>query len=136
MVVITDCGADVHPRDKTPVGARLALAARAISYGEKVEYSGPVYESFKVDSNIVIIRFSHVAGGLEAKGGELKGFTIAGADKSFVPASASIEGETVVVSSSEVAQPVSVRFGWAKIPDVNLFNKAGLPASPFRTDVE
>jgi sialate O-acetylesterase len=136
MAVVTDCGADVHPRDKTPVGARLALAARAVAYGEKIEYSGPVYESFKVDGSKVIISFSHVGGGLEAKGGELKGFTIAGADKNFVPATAIIEGEKVVVSSPEIAQPAAVRYGWAKIPEVNLFNKAGLPASPFRSDVE
>jgi len=136
MVVITDYGdaGNIHPKQKEPVGARLALAARAIAYGEKIEYSGPVYESFKVDGHNVILSFSHVDGGLVAKGGALKGFTISGDGTNFVPAVAQIVGETVVVSSPEVAKPVAVRYGWANVPDVNLFNKADLPASPFRTD--
>jgi sialate O-acetylesterase len=137
MIVTTDCGhpTDIHPRGKEPVGARLALAARALAYGRKIEYSGPVYESMKVAGNRVILSFSHVGGGLIAKDAELKGFTIAGADHKHVPAVAKIEGETVVVTSSEVAKPVAVRYGWANVPEVNLFNQAGLPASPFRTDV-
>jgi len=138
MAVITDYGnaTDIHPKQKEPVGARLALAARAIAYGEPIEYSGPVYQSMKVNGNKAILRFSHVDGGLEAKGGDLKGFTIAGADKNFVPATATIEGDTVIVTSDKVEKPVAVRYGWANVPDVNLYNKAGLPASPFRTDIE
>jgi len=137
MVVITDHGAGkIHPRAKEPVGVRLALAARAVAYGEKIEYSGPVYQSWKVDGNRAVLSFTHVGGGLVAKGGDLKGFTIAGTDKKFLPATAKIEGKTVIVSSPDVAQPVAVRYGWENFPRVNLFNKEDLPASPFRTDVE
>jgi sialate O-acetylesterase len=138
MAVITDIGEekDIHPTKKEPVGARLALAARAIAYSEKLEYSGPVYASLKVDGNRAVVSFTHVGSGLVAQGGELKGFTIAGADGSFVSATAAIEGDKVVVSSPSVAKPVAVRYGWANMPDVNLANKEGLPATPFRTDVK
>lgn len=138
MAVITDYGhpTDIHPQQKEPVGARLALAARAIAYGEKIEYSGPVYESLKVQGNQAVVIFTHLGGGLAAKGGNLKGFTIAGADKNFVAADAKIVGNTVVVSSKDVAQPVAVRYGWSNVPDVNLFNQLDLPATPFRTDRE
>jgi sialate O-acetylesterase len=136
MAVITDIGneTDIHPTKKEPVGDRLALAARAIAYGEKIEYSGPVYRSTKVKGNQVILTFTHVDGGLEAKGGELKGFTIAGAEGTFTNATARIEGNKVVVESPAVTAPKAVRYGWSSTPDVNLFNKAGLPATPFRTD--
>jgi sialate O-acetylesterase len=138
MAVITDVGneKDIHPTQKEPVGARLALAARAIAYGEKIEYSGPVYASMKIESNRAILNFTHIGSGLVAKDGELKGFTIAGVDGSFVAAKATIEGDKVVVSSPSVATPAAVRCGWANTPDVNLFNKEGLPATPFRTDVK
>ncbi len=138
MVVTADVGdaEDIHPARKEPVGTRLALAARALAYGERLEYSGPLYESMKIEGGNAIISFTHRGGGLVAERGELKGFTIAGADKKFVPAKAVIKGDTVVVSSDEVASPTAVRYGWANVPDVNLFNKDGLPASPFRTDVE
>ena len=138
MAVITDIGneTNIHPTQKEPVGARLALAARAIAYGEKIEYSGPVYQAMKVKGNRAILSFTHIGGGLVAKGGDLKGFTIAGADGNFVPATAVIEGDKVAVSSPQVAKPVAVRYGWAATPDVNLFNQQGLPATPFRTDVK
>jgi sialate O-acetylesterase len=138
MAVITDYGeaTDIHPKQKEPVGARLALAARALVYGERIEYSGPVYKCMNLQGNKVILTFTHVGGGLVAKDGPLKGFTMAGADKNFVPADAQIDGNTVVVSSSAVAKPVAVRYGWSNVPDINLFNKNGLPATPFRTDVE
>jgi sialate O-acetylesterase len=138
MAVITDHGtpADIHPKQKEPVGARLALAARALAYEEKIEFSGPVYKSLRVSGNKATLSFTHLGGGLVAKDGDLKGFTIAGADKSFVPATAVIEGDKVVVTSDKVEKPVAVRYGWTNVPDVNLYNKAGLPASPFRTDVE
>jgi len=138
MAVTTDVGeaADIHPKKKEPVGARLALAARTLVYGEKLEYSGPLFESMKIDKGQAVLQFKHVGGGLAAADGELRGFTVAGADKRFVPAKAEIRGDTVVVSSAEVAAPVAVRYGWANVPDVNLCNKEGLPASPFRTDVE
>jgi len=138
MAVITDYGneTNIHPTQKEPVGARLALAARAIAYGEKVEYSGPVYSSMKVEGDRAVLSFTHLGGGLAAKEGELKGFTIAGADGNFVAAKAEIAGDKVMVSSPSVAKPVAVRYGWASTPDVNLFNKEGLPATPFRTDVK
>jgi len=136
MVVTMDIGDanDIHPTHKQPVGARLALAARALAYGERLEYSGPVFDAMKVKSGKVTLQFTHVAGGLIAKGGPLKGFTLAGADKVFHAAKAEIRGKTVVVTSEEVREPVAVRYGWANVPEGNLFNKAGLPASPFRTD--
>jgi sialate O-acetylesterase len=138
MVVITDYGdaGNIHPQKKAPVGARLALAARAIAYGEKIDYSGPVFESMKVDRDRAVLTFTHLGGGLVAKGGNLKGFTISGTGTNFVPAEAVIEGDTVVVTGKDVAAPGAVRYGWDNVPDVNLFNKADLPASPFRTDVE
>jgi len=138
MTVITDHGdaEDIHPTQKEPVGQRLALAARALAYGESIEYSGPLFKDFKIDASKVVISFTHQDKGLVSKDGPLKGFTIAGADKQFVPAQAEIVGETVVVSSPQVLAPTAVRYGWTNVPDVNLFNTAGLPASPFRTDVE
>ena len=138
MVVTIDCGDanDIHPAHKQPVGARLALAARALAYGEKIEYSGPVFASMKIDGTNVVLHFTHLGGGLAAKDDELKGFTVAGADEVFHPAQAKFVGTTVVVNSRAVPQPVAVRYGWANVPEGNLFNHVGLPATPFRTDVE
>ena len=145
MTVTTDIGdaEDIHPRKKEPVGLRLALAARALAYGEKIEYSGPLYESMKSANGKIILNFKHIGTGLVAKDGEvvakhggLKGFTIAGADKKFVPAKAEIQGDTVVVSADGITDPQAARYGWANVPNVNLYNQEGLPASPFRTDVE
>lgn len=135
MTVITDSGdaADIHPPHKQAVGARLALAAEALAYGRKIEWSGPAYDAMKTDGNAVDLSFTHVGGGLVAKDGDLKGFTVAGADGKFVPATAEIRGDHVRVSSGQVSAPVAVRFGWAAVPDVNFFNKEGLPASPFQT---
>jgi sialate O-acetylesterase len=136
MAVITDVGneKDIHPRKKEPVGTRLALAARAIAYGEKITYSGPMYERMEVEGNRAVLHFQHVGKGLEARGGKLTGFTIAGPDHQFHNATAEIRDDTVVVHSDEVDKPTAVRFGWANYPVVNLWNKDGLPASPFRTD--
>jgi len=136
MAVITDVGdpADIHPKKKQPVGARLALAARAIAYGERIEYSGPIYSGSAFKDGKVVLQFDHLGKGLEARDGELKGFAVCGEDKKFVWAKAEIVGKTVVVSSPEVSKPVAVRYGWADCPVVNLWNKDGLPASPFRTD--
>jgi sialate O-acetylesterase len=138
MAVTTDVGnaMDIHPTQKEPVGQRLALAARALAYGEKIEYSGPLYDAMMTKNGKAVVSFKHVGGGLVAKDGELKGFTIAGEDKQFVPAQAKIQGSIIVVSAESVAQPIAVRYGWANVPEVNLFNKEGLPASPFRTDVD
>ncbi|MEO6184627.1 MAG: sialate O-acetylesterase [Verrucomicrobiota bacterium] len=138
MVVTTDVGeeTDIHPKKKEPVGARLALAASALAYGEKIEFSGPVYASMKTQGAKVILSFTHVGGGLMAKRGDLKGFKIAGVDGNFVPATANIDGDTVVLSNASVKNPAAVRYGWDRVPEVNLFNKDGLPATPFRTDVK
>jgi sialate O-acetylesterase len=138
MAVTVDVGDanDIHPARKGPVGARLALAARALAYGEKLEYSGPLFDGVKFAGEKAVVSFTHVGDGLVSRGGELKGFTIAGANKKFVPAQAEIKGNTVVVGSKQVPAPTAVRYGWANVPDVNLFNKQGLPASPFRTDAQ
>ncbi len=138
MAVTTDVGnaGDIHPTQKMPVGQRLALAARALTYGEKIEYSGPLYAAMKAAGDKISISFTHVGGGLVAKDGELKGFTIAAADGKFVAAKAVISGDQVIVSGEGVADPKAVRYGWANVPEVNLFNKEGIPASPFRTDVD
>jgi sialate O-acetylesterase len=138
MVVTTDCGdpVDIHPAHKQPVGARLALAARALAYHERIEYSGPVFESMSLKATNAVLRFRHLGGGLTSRDEPLKGFTIAGADKNFVPAHAEIRGKTVVVSSPVVPHPAAVRYAWANVPEANLFNKARLPASPFRTDTD
>lgn len=137
MVVTNDVGDlnNIHPKRKEPVGKRLALAARAIAYGEKIEFSGPLYNSIKVESGKAVLKFTHTGTGMVAKDGPLKDFTIAGADKQFVPAQAEIRGEEIVVSSDKVPSPVAVRYGWGTY-EGNLFNTEGLPASPFRTDVD
>ena len=136
IAVITDVGEeyDIHPRKKEPVGARLALAARGIAYGEKIVYSGPMYKGIKMKDGKAIISFSNVGSGLVAKDGDLKGFTIAGEDRKFVAAKAEIAGDKVVVHSPSMGKPVAVRYGWTDFPVVNLWNKEGLPASPFRSD--
>jgi sialate O-acetylesterase len=136
MAVITDVGDkdDIHPTRKEPVGGRLALAARKIAYGEKMVAAGPEYRSLKIEGDRAIVSFDGSGRGLEARGGNLQGFAIAGADRKFVWANAEIEGDTVVVHSPMVREPVAVRYGWADFPVVNLFNKNGLPATPFRTD--
>jgi sialate O-acetylesterase len=133
MAVTIDIGNpdNVHPTDKVDVGHRLALAARAVSYGEDISYSGPIFRQATPESGSLRVWFDHHAKGLAAKGGELTGFEIAGADKKFVAATARIDGNTVVVTSDAVAEPVFVRYGWANSPQCNLFNGEGLPASPF-----
>jgi sialate O-acetylesterase len=144
MAVTIDCGDanDIHPARKQPVGARLALAARALAYGEAIEYSGPAFAALQIEGNRAVLHFTHLGGGLVAKGGPLTraaaagliGFTVAGPDRAFHPARAEIQGDTVVVEAEAVTQPVAVRYGWANVPEGNLFNAAGLPASPFRSD--
>jgi len=136
MAVITDVGdaKDIHPVKKEPVGARLALLARRIAYGEELVSSGPIFNTMTVDGNRVVLSFDNVGAGLEARGGPLTDFTICGDDKKFVPAKAEIKSGTVIVWSDDVERPIAVRFGWRNCPECNLFNKNGLPASPFRTD--
>ena len=139
MAVAIDIGEwnDIHPLDKKDVGKRLFLAAEKVAYGEhSVTYSGPIYKSMKIEGNKIILSFDNTGNGLIAKGGEdLKDFAIAGADNHFVWAKAKIEGDKVVVWNDEIAVPVAVRYAWADNPEgANLYNKEGLPASPFRTD--
>ena len=127
---------DIHPKNKQEVGRRLGLSADSIAYGTKIEYSGPLYKSMKVEGDKIRLTFTHVGGGLATKdGGPLKGFAIAGADGRFEFADAKIEGDTVVVSSAKVPSPTAVRYAWANNPVCNLINKADLPASSFRTDM-
>ena len=135
MAVTVDIGdpVDIHPRNKQEVGRRLALAARAIVHGEQIEYSGPLFRMAASEGDAMRLWFDHAASGLEAKGGALKGFEIAGTDRKFVPADALIEDATVIVSSASIPRPAYVRYGWADNPECNLYNKEGLPASPFRT---
>jgi sialate O-acetylesterase len=163
MAVITDFGdeGDIHPTPKRPVGERLALSARAQTYGEKIVYSGPMYKKVSFTKNQATLTFDHVGGGLLAKemvatrerknksgvtlaawrvkegssNAPLVGFTICGKDRVFHEAKAEIMGETVVVTCDKVETPIAVRYGWANHPVCNLFNREGLPASPFRTDL-
>ena len=137
MAVTIDIGdpKDVHPHNKAPLGERLTRMALANVYGRKLEYSGPVYDSMKVTGTAIRLKFSHLGGGLVAKDGPLKWFTIAGADGKFVPAEAKIEGDTVAVTGAGIIAPAAVRYAWDNYPEgCNLYNAAGLPAAPFRTD--
>ncbi len=139
MVVITDCvdsTFDRHPPFKKPVGERLALAARAVAYQEKLVFMGPVFKAIKIEGEKAVISFANAENGLMKKDGAIIGFSIAGKDKQFVPATAEIKGKTVVVTAKEVEKPAYVRFGFETKPVTNLYNKEGLPASPFRTDTE
>jgi sialate O-acetylesterase len=137
MAVPIDIGEayDIHPKNKQDVGTRLALAARVNTYGQNIPYSGPIYQTYKVDGNKMRVTFTNADGGLKIKDGQtLKGFAIAGPDHKFYNAVAVIDGNEVIVSSPNVLFPVAVRYAWADNPDCNLYNGAGLPASPFRTD--
>ena len=151
MVTAIDVGNpdDIHPTDKVDVGHRLALAAEHVAYGKKLVYAGPVYEAMHANGNSISLSFTHEGGGLvissapwappgtpAAAVDHLTGFTIAGADKNFVPADAKIDGSSVIVSSAQVPAPVAVRYDFENAPNPlgNLYNKDGLPAFPFRTD--
>jgi sialate O-acetylesterase len=137
MAVIIDIGdaKDIHPRNKADVGHRLALWALANTYNQKIEYSGPIFSSFKIEGQKIRVKFTHTSGSLKTSdGGAPKGFAIAGDDHKFVWADARIEGDEVVVWSSSAMKPVAVRYAWADNPVCNLYNKLDLPASPFRTD--
>jgi len=139
MIVTTDLADDVkdiHPRDKLDVGKRLALVALNKTYGRKdLVCSGPMFQKMEIHDGQAVLSFEDTDGGLVSKDGQpLTWFTIAGADKKFVPAQAMITNGAVVVSSPDVAKPVAVRFAWSEIAQPNLFNSAGLPAAPFRTD--
>jgi sialate O-acetylesterase len=126
---------DIHPTNKQDVGKRLSFWALSKTYGREMAYLGPTYKSQEIQGDKIVLSFDSNSGELVAKNDDpLKGFAIAGSDKKFVWAKARIVGQTVVVSSPEVASPVAVRYAWADNPECNLYNKAGLPASPFRTD--
>jgi sialate O-acetylesterase len=137
MVVSIDIGdpADVHPTNKQEVGARLALAARAVAYGEAIEYSGPLVREVGLDGSALRVWFDHTTGGLQTRTGDVRGFEIAGEDGRFVPAQGKIDGTTVLVSSTSVRRPKRVRYGWANSPECNLYNGAQLPASPFEASL-
>lgn len=137
MAVAIDIGEwnDIHPLNKEDVGKRLALAAENIVYKENIVYSGPIYKSFQIDGNKIIISLTNVGSGLVSKNGTLKYFAVAGADKKFAWANAVIKSNKVIVWSDAVKDPATVRYAWADNPEgANLYNKEGLPASPFATD--
>lgn len=136
MVVSLDVGLaeNVHPPDKQTVGGRLALAAEALAYNKPIEYSGPVYRSVAMEESKARLYFTHTGSGLSAKGGKLTGFEVAGKDHSYVPAEATIEGQSVVVTSNAVAEPVSVRYAWQGFTPANLYNSFGLPTATFSTE--
>jgi sialate O-acetylesterase len=137
MAVTTDIGVlgNIHPPNKQEVGRRLALWALAKTYGRKdIVCSGPLYKSMKIENGKIRVSFDY-AGGLAARDGkDLSWFEVAGADQKFQPAKAVIDGETVLVGSDAIKDPVAVRFGWRDVAQPNLVNQARLPASPFRTD--
>ena len=136
LAVTIDVGeaGNLHPPRKEEIGDRLALWAFAKTYGQNGAYSGPLYSTMRVEGNTVLIKFENIGSGLQVNGETLQGFTIAGADRKFHRATARIDGNFVRVSSPEVAVPASVRYAWGNSPQCNLYNKEGLPASPFRTD--
>lgn len=135
MAVTIDVGNpdNVHPADKETVGSRLALAARAIAYGEQVEYSGPAFRQVSGAPAELRVWFDH-ADGLSAHGPSVNGFEISGDDRHFLPAQARIDGASVVLSNSQIPAPKYARYDWRNVPDGNLYNAAGLPASPFTSE--
>jgi len=137
MIVTIDVGEapNIHPKDKVDVGSRLALTAEKLVYGQNVACSGPVYHSMSISGDKVIVTFDHAEGGLKSRDGSPpRGFALAGPTKLFYPADASIVNNIIVLHSDKVTNPVAVRYGWEDAPVCNLYNSAGLPASPFRTD--
>ncbi len=151
MAVAIDLGEadNIHPSDKMNVGKRLALVARKVVYGHQVVHSGPIFRSMEVADGRATIHFDHIGSGLVIGSapaaipggtpaqplGELRGFAIAGPDGKFVRAHAKIQGDSIQVWDGQVATPVAVRYAWSNNPEANLYNREGLPASPFRTDM-
>lgn len=134
VVTVDNTEGILHPKDKRPVGERLALAARGLAYGEKLPCMGPVFSHYVARGQVVTLKFTHADGGLVARGGMLTGFSVAGEDRVLVPAKARIVGDRVEVMADGVTSPRSVRYGWMAGQSPSLFNGAGLPAEPFRTD--
>lgn len=140
MAVIIDVGEhnDLHPQDKKSVGERMAKCAMKLAFGEELVYSGPMYRSMEREGHAIRIHFDHTGSGLVAGGdGTLKGFVICGPDGKYLPAQAVISGDSVIVSNEQIQEPVHVRYAWADNPfDANLYNREGLPASPFTTETD
>jgi sialate O-acetylesterase len=138
MVTSIDLGdpTDIHPRNKGPVGERLARFARANTYGEDIVYSGPIFDSLTIENEHAVVKFQHAGHGLKSLDGQpLRHFQVAGAEGKFVPAEAKIAGDTLRIHSAEVPEPRAVRYAWSANPEnPNFANEDGLPASPFRTD--
>jgi len=136
MAVTLDAGEanDIHPKDKQTVGHRLALWALATVYGHKIPYQGPTLAGHETKNNEIILQMKYTDGGLKAQGDSLRGFAIAGADKKWVFANARIDGNRIILSHASVKDPIHARYAWADNTVGNLFNGAGLPAGPFRTD--
>ena len=136
MAVIIDIGEskDIHPKNKQDVGLRLSLAARALTYHQPVEYSGPMFRMAAAEGGAMRVYLTHADGMQPRGGGAITGFEIAGADGKYVEAQVKVDGSTLLVSSAQVPDPVAVRYAWADDPVCNLINQAGLPASPFRSD--
>jgi sialate O-acetylesterase len=135
MAVAMDVGnpRNIHPGNKQPVGERLALWALAKDYGKEIVYSGPLYNGVNYTGNKAVISFTNIGSGLSSPDENLKYFEIAGADEIFYPAAAHIDGDNVIVFSNQVKSPKIVRYAWFGRDEASLFNKEGLPASPFRT---
>ena len=132
-IEVGDAG-NLHPPRKEEIGQRLALWALGTTYGKEIEYSGPLFERTSIEGHEMRIHFLHAGSGLTIHGDVLQGFIVAGADKKFHQGMARIEGDSVLVSSADVETPIAVRYAWGDSPECNLYNRAGLPASPFRTD--
>ena len=126
---------DIHPRNKAEVGRRLALAAEKIAYGQDVIYSGPTFKFMQTGGGKLVLFFDHAEGGLVCKGDTLTGFEIAGQDGKYLPATATIDGDKVILISDKGISPKSVRYGWSDDPKCNLYNKSDLPTVPFRTEI-
>jgi len=137
MTVVFDIAKGIHPgeKDKAAIAKRLALAADALAYGKKIEWSGPLFENVVLEKDEVILSFTHAAGLTAGEGGALRGFEIRGGDGTFSPVKAEIRKDKIVVSAGGLKAPVVVRYAWHGSPDGNLRNGAGLPASPFTTDI-
>jgi sialate O-acetylesterase len=137
MAVAIDIGeaADIHPKNKQDVGKRLALAARKMAYGDDITYSGPVFKSLNVQNGKIHLEFDHTGGGLYVKGDKPAGFAIAGEDEKFVWAEVQVNTKEIIVWSNKVKNPAIIRYGWAMNPQCNIYNREGLPASPFRVKV-
>jgi len=138
LVTTIDLGEadNIHPKNKTDVGKRLALSALGTVYQKSIEYMGPLFDHLSKKNGKLVLYFNHTGGGLIAKGGKpLKGFAVTGEDGKFYWSKAAISGKTVVLKCIQVQNPIKVRYAWADNPICNLYNKEGLPASPFQANV-